>query len=116
MRAKLLWIIRAYREAGVDYSWKLSASMPRCVEMECSEDYGATHVKLAALPSLPGAPVNFVHFGHSQSGRERFALGLPSIAVRPDGACPCSTHACNAVRLSIFALNGPKPWPKPAIM
>ena len=78
--------------------------------------YGATHAKLAALPSLPGAPVNFGHFGHSHNGRERFALGFPSIAVRPAGACPCSTHACSAVRLSIFALNGPKPWPKPGIM
>ena len=51
--------------------------------IECSGDYGATHAKLAALPSLPGAPVNFGRFGHSHSGRERFALGFPSIAVRP---------------------------------
>ena len=36
--------------------------------------------------------MNFGHFGHSHSGRERFALGFPSIAVRPVGACPCSTH------------------------
>jgi hypothetical protein len=32
-------------------------------------------VKLAAEFSVPGAPVNFGHFGNSQSGRERFAVG-----------------------------------------
>ena len=52
--------------------------------------YGAAstrvQVKLAALFSLPGAPVNFGHFGHSHSGRERLALALPSTAVSPVGA------------------------------
>ena len=46
-------------------------------------------VKLAAEFSVPGAPVNFGHVGHSQSGRVRFALGFAlgfaSIAVRRDG-------------------------------
>ena len=45
-------------------------------------------MKLAALLSLPGAPVNFGHVGHSHSGRERFAFGLPSIAVRPEWCLP----------------------------
>src|SRR5215204_4469291 len=49
-----------------------------------------TQVKLPAEFSVPGAPVNFGHFGYSQTGRERFAFGLPSVAVNPDGALPCS--------------------------
>ena len=54
-------------------------------------------MKLAALSSVPGAPVNFGHFGHSHSGRERLALGLPSTAVSPLGAWPFSTQFCSAV-------------------
>src|SRR5947199_3858340 len=80
--------------------------------------YLSTHVKLAAEFSVPGAPVNFGHFGHSHSGRERPAFGpvLPSTAIKPLGGCPFSAQFCNARRLSNFALNGPKPWPKPGIM
>jgi hypothetical protein len=48
-------------------------------------------VKLAAEFSLPGAPVNFGHFGYSHSGRVRFAFGLPSNATSPAGAFPFST-------------------------
>jgi len=66
-------------------------------------------VKLAAEFSVPGAPVNFGHFGHSQSGRVRFALGLASIAVRPDGGWPFSTHVSRAFSASNFALNAPAP-------
>ena len=66
--------------------------------------------------SVPGAPVNFGRRGHSQSGRVRFALAFASIAVKPDGGWPFSTHASRAFSNSNFALNTPEPWPNPGIM
>ena len=71
--------------------------------------YLSTQVKLAAEFSVPGLPVNFGHFGHSHSGRERPAVGpwFPSIAVKPLGAFPFSTQFCTALRLSNFALKEP---------
>src|SRR5215469_8202279 len=77
--------------------------------------YSRTQVKLAAEFSVPAAPVNFGHLGHSQSGRARLASGFPSMAVRPLGACPFSTQFCSATRLSNLALNFPYPWAKPGI-
>ena len=37
--------------------------------------YLSTQVKLADEFSAPGLPVNFGHFGHLHSGRERPAFG-----------------------------------------
>src|SRR5262249_1961609 len=78
-----------------------------------SRRHRSTHVKLAAELSLPAAPVNFGHFGYSQSGRVRLAFGLASIAVTLTGALPFSTQSRRTPRLSNFALNTPKPWPRP---
>ena len=76
--------------------------------------YGV-QVKLAALFSLPGAPVNFGHFGHSHSGRERL-VRVPVDSGQSGRRLALLDPVLQVVRLSIFALNGPKPWPKPGIM
>jgi hypothetical protein len=81
----------------------------RCPRTGLADRQGAVQVKLAASCSVPGLPVNLGHFGHSHSGRERLALGFPSIAVSPEGVLPFSTQSWSTVRLSNLALNGPKP-------
>ena len=65
--------------------------------------HGATHVKLEALVSLPAAPVNFGHRGHSHSGRERLTFVVPvdwPSAPPGPGRSPPSSAAPSGCRSS----------------